>query len=252
MNPARQAAVGAGLPYAVPAMNVSMVCGSGLRAVMLGRNSILAGDSTVVVAGGQESMSRAVHAVRMREGCKFGDQSLADTMLSDGLTDAFLGCHMGVTAENVAERWGVTREEQDAFAAESQRRAAEAAAAGAFAAELVPVRVPGRKPGQETVVDRDLFPKPDTTAEGLAKLRPAFVPGGAGTVTAGNASGINDGAACVVLMSAAEAGRRGLAPLASIVATATAGIGPEVMGMGPIGAIRKAVGSFFFQLGVRM
>ena len=248
MNPARQASVGAGLSYAVPAMNVSMVCGSGLRAVLLGRQAVAAGDAAVVVAGGQESMSRSVHAMHMREGAKFGNKEIVDTMLHDGLTDAFVGAppaagiHMGVTAENVAEKFGVSREEQDAYAAESQRKAGAAAAAGHFAAETVPVEVPGRR-GTVTIVDRDMFVKPETTAETLAKLRPAFKPVG-GSVTAGNASGLNDGAAAVVLMSAAEAARRGLTPMASIVSSAISGIEPDIMGVAPIGAVQEAVNRF--------
>ncbi len=175
MNPARQAAIGAGLPHSVPASNVGMVCGSGLKAVFLGRNAILAGEANLVVAGGQESMSLSQHSSHLRAGVKFGDLKMNDTMLKDGLTDAFNNCHMGITAENVAEQFKVTREEQDDCALKSQQNAASASKSGVFKGEIVPVVVKGRRPGQETVVAEDAYIKPDTTKEGLAKLNPAFI-----------------------------------------------------------------------------
>ena len=237
-NPARQAAFGAGLTSATPAMGVSMVCGSGLKAVELGAGQIQLGQARVVVAGGMENMSLAVHCVHMRQGVKFGSAVLEDT-LEDGLTDAFNNYHMGVTAENVAREFKVSREEQDEFAAASQKKAAAAMESGWFREEMTDVTVVGRK--SSTVVDKDEFVKPDTTRETLAKLRPAFVTDGTGTVTAGNSSGINDGAAAVLLMSGAECARRGLSPMATIVATATAGVDPAVMGIGPIPAVRAAL-----------
>ena len=237
-NPARQAAFGAGLTSATPAMGVSMVCGSGLKAVELGAGQIQLGQARVVVAGGMENMSLAVHCVHMRQGVKFGSAVLEDT-LEDGLTDAFNNYHMGVTAENVAREFKVSREEQDEFAAASQKKAGAAMAGGWFREEMTDVTVVGRK--SSTVVDKDEFVKPDTTRETLAKLRPAFVTDGTGTVTAGNSSGINDGAAAVLLMSGAECARRGLSPMATIVATATAGVDPAVMGIGPIPAVRAAL-----------
>ncbi len=244
MNPSRQAAFAAGVPFAVPSMNVSMVCGSGLKSVMLGRQAILAREADIVVAGGQESMSQAAHVINMREGIKFGNKEMRDSMLSDGLTDAFHNYHMGITAENVAGRWSVSREEQDAFAAESQRKAAAAMAEGHFKKEIVPVSIKGRR-GAVTEVADDEYPKPGTTADGLSKLRPAFKPDG-GTVTAGNASGLNDGAAAVLLMSSSVASHRGLKPLARIVSSATVGISPEIMGTGPIQAVKSAVGDTYF------
>ena len=237
MNPARQAAIGAGIPVESTAYAVNQVCGSGLRTVALGAQAIAAGDSTIVVAGGQENMSLAPHCMHLRNGTRMGDTQLVDTMIRDGLWDIFNGYHMGSTAENVAERWQITREEQDQFALASQTKAAAAAEAGRFAAEIVPVTVKTRK--GETVVDSDEYPKPDTTLDALASLRPAFAK--EGTVTAGNASGINDGAAAVVLMSAEEAAKRGIEPLARIASWATAGVDPAVMGSGPIPASRKAL-----------
>jgi acetyl-CoA C-acetyltransferase len=236
-NPARQAAVGAGIPYEVTAYGVNQLCGSGLRTVALGYQAIRAGDSAIVVAGGQESMSRAPHCIHLRNGVKMGDIELVDTMIRDGLWDAFNGYHMGNTAENVAQRWQITREQQDEFAARSQARAEAAQKAGRFKDEIVPVRIGTRR--GETIVDTDEHPKHGTTVEVLAKLRPAFDK--AGTVTAGNASGINDGAAAVVLMSAQEAERRGVQPLARIVSWATAGVDPAIMGTGPIPATRMAL-----------
>jgi acetyl-CoA C-acetyltransferase len=236
-NPARQAAVAAGLPFEVTAYGVNQLCGSGLRAVALGYQAIRGGDSDIVVAGGQESMSQAPHCMHLRNGVKMGDAQLVDTMIRDGLWDAFNGYHMGNTAENVAQRWQITREEQDRFAARSQAKAEAAQKAGRFKDEIVPVKIETRR--GEVVVDADEYPKHGTTAEILAKLRPAFDKNG--TVTAGNASGINDGAAAVVLMSAAAAQKRGLTPLARIVSWATAGVDPAIMGTGPIPASRMAL-----------
>jgi acetyl-CoA C-acetyltransferase len=236
-NPARQAAVAAGLPFEVTAYGVNQLCGSGLRTVALGYQAIRGGDSDIVVAGGQESMSQAPHCVHLRNGTKMGDVQMVDTMIKDGLWDAFNGYHMGNTAENVATRWQITREQQDEFAARSQARAEAAQKAGRFTDEIVPVTVKSRR--GDTVVDSDEHPKHGTTVEVLAKLRPAFDK--SGTVTAGNASGINDGAAAVVLMTAAAAQKRGLKPLARIVSWATAGVDPAIMGTGPIPASRLAL-----------
>jgi acetyl-CoA C-acetyltransferase len=236
-NPARQAAIGAGLPVEVTAFGVNQLCGSGLRTVALGYQAIRSGDSAIVVAGGQESMSQAPHCIHLRNGTKMGDAQMVDTMIKDGLWDAFNGYHMGNTAENVAQRWQITREQQDQFAAGSQSKAEAAQKSGRFKDEIIPVKIASRK--GETVVDADEYPKHGTTAETLAKLRPAFDKNG--TVTAGNASGINDGAAAVVLMSAAEADKRGLRPLARIVSWATAGVDPAIMGSGPIPASRAAL-----------
>ena len=236
-NPARQAALGAGLPVGSTAFGVNQVCGSGLRAVALAAQAVRLGEAGIVVAGGQESMSLAPHCLPLRAGVKFGDASLVDTALKDGLLDAFHGYPMGRTAENLAAHWKIGRAEQDAFALDSQRKAAAAETAGRFREEIVPVRVPGRK--GETVVDRDETIRADTTAEGLAALRPAF--GDGGTVTAGNASSLNDGAAAMVVMSEAEAARRGLIPLGRIAAWATAGVEPALMGTGPIPAVRLAL-----------
>ncbi len=236
-NPARQAAVHAGIPVEVPAYNVNIMCGSGLKAVALAAQAVENGDAAIVVAGGQESMSRAPHAQHLRNGVKMGALELIDTMLVDGLIDAFHGYHMGITAENLAERYQITREDQDRFACTSQNRAEAAIKAGKFKDEIVPVTVRTRK--GETVVDQDEHPRFGTTLEQLAKLRPAFKPDG--TVTAGNASGINDGAAAVVVMSAREAERRGLEPLAEIVASAVAGVDPAIMGIGPVPATRRAL-----------
>jgi len=239
-NPARQAALGAGLPNTSTAMGVAMVCGSGLRAVALAAQAVAMGDSRVVLAGGMESMSMARHTVHMRPGVKFGEVGLQDSLLTDGLTDAMLGIHMGVTAENVAKQFGLSREEQDAFAAGSQQRAGAAARGGHFQAEVVPVSVPVPRKAA-VVVAADEFPRPDTTQDSLAKLRPAFVKDGSGTVTAGNSSGINDGAAAVLVMSRAEAVRRGLEPLCSVVCSAMAGVDPSIMGTGPVPAVTKAL-----------
>jgi acetyl-CoA C-acetyltransferase len=236
-NPARQAAIGAKIPFEVTAYGVNQLCGSGLRTVALGYQAIKGGDSEIVVAGGQESMSQAPHCIHLRNGVKMGDAQLVDTMIKDGLWDAFNGYHMGNTAENVAQRWQITREQQDAFAAASQAKAEKAQTSGRFKDEIVPVTIKTRK--GDVVVDSDEHPKHGTTVEVLAKLRPAFDKNG--TVTAGNASGINDGAAAVVLMTAAAAQRRGLTPLARIVSWATAGVDPAIMGTGPIPASRMAL-----------
>ena len=237
MNPARQAAIRAGIPVAVPAWSVNQVCGSGLRAVALGAGAITGGDAAIVVAGGQESMSQAPHAARLRGGRKMGDVAFVDTMIRDGLWDAFNGYHMGVTAENVARRWQITREEQDRFALASQRKASAARAEGRFADEIVAVTVKTRR--GETEVAADEYIRDGATLEGLRGLAPAF--DSEGTVTAGNASGINDGAAAVVLMAAGEAARRGLEPLARIIAWAQSGVDPALMGSGPIPASRAAL-----------
>jgi acetyl-CoA C-acetyltransferase len=236
-NPARQAAIKAGIPHDRTAYTINQVCGSGLRTVALGFQAIRAGDSAFVVAGGQESMSQSPHCTHLRNGTKMGDTQLIDTMIKDGLWCAFNGYHMGNTAENVAEKWQITREEQDAFAAKSQQKAEAAQKSGRFKNEIVAVTIKGRK--GDTVVDADEYPKHGTTVETLAKLRPAFAKDG--TVTAGNASGINDGAAAVVLMSAQEAKKRGIVPLARIVSWATAGVDPAIMGTGPIPASRLAL-----------
>ena len=237
MNPARQAALAAGLPVETTAYGLNQVCGSGLRAVAQGAQAIASGAARVVVTGGQESMSRSTHAIHLRNGARMGPTEMVDTMIRDGLWDIFNGYHMGITAENIAEKWQVTREEQDAFAASSQQKAAAAQDAGRFADEIAPVTIKTRK--GVTVVERDEYIRPETTADSLGKLRPAFKPDG--TVTAGNASGINDGAAAVVLMSGAEAESRGITPLARIAGWATAGVDPAVMGSGPIPASRKAL-----------
>ncbi|MCA3310570.1 MAG: acetyl-CoA C-acetyltransferase [Roseomonas sp.] len=236
-NPARQASVNAGIPVEHTAFGINQLCGSGLRAVALAAQQIATGDARIVIAGGQESMTQAPHAQQLRAGQKMGDLSLMDTMLRDGLMDAFHGYHMGNTAENVARAFQITRDEQDQFAYNSQRKAGEAMAAGRFADEITPVTVKGRK--GDVVVASDEYPKPDTTMEILGKLRPAFAKDG--SVTAGNASGINDGAAAVVVMTAAEAAKRGITPLARIVSWATAGVDPSIMGTGPIPASRKAL-----------
>ncbi len=236
-NPARQASVNAGVPVEVPAWGVNQLCGSGLRSVALGVQAISQGDSAIVVAGGQESMSQAPHAAYLRAGHKMGDLGLVDTMIKDGLWDAFNGYHMGQTAENVAEKYQITREQQDAFAVASQNKAEAAITSGRFRDEIVPVTIKGRK--GDTVVDTDEFPRFGATVDAIAKLRPAFAKDG--TVTAGNASGINDGAGAVVLMTAKEAARRGLEPLARIVSWAHAGVDPSIMGTGPIPASRKAL-----------
>ena len=236
-NPARQAAIAAGLPISAPAWGINMVCGSGLRAVTLGAQAIKNGDSRIVVAGGQESMSLSTHAAHLRAGQKMGDLNFIDTMIRDGLWDAFNGYHMGNTAENVAREWQITREQQDKFAAASQNKAEAAKKAGRFKDEIAPVTVKTRK--GETIVDTDEYIRDGATYEAMAGLRPAFSKDG--TVTAGNASGINDGAAALVLMSAKDAAARGLTPLARIASWAQAGVDPKVMGSGPIPASRKAL-----------
>ncbi len=236
-NPARQAVIGAGFPESVPGWGLNQVCGSGLRAVALGFQAIRNGDSSIVIAGGQENMSLAPHAVYARSGIKMGNAPLVDTMVHDGLWDIFNDYHMGTTAENVAKQYSITREEQDAFAANSQQKAGKAMEAGNFRDEIIPITISHRK--GDITVDTDEHPRPDTTADGLAKLRPAFSKDG--TVTAGNASGINDGAAAVMLMTRAEAEKRGLEPLAHIVTWAHAGVSPDIMGTGPIPASKKAL-----------
>ena len=238
-NPARQAAIFAGMPVEVPAFTVNKVCGSGLKCVELGAQSILAGDNDIVVAGGMESMSNAPFTIpgKSRWGLKMGDQKMIDVMIRDGLWDAFNDYHMGITSENVAEKFGVTREDQDEVAARSQARAIEAIKSGAFKEEIVPVTIKTKK--GEKVFDTDEFPREGTTMEVLAKLRPAFKKGG--TVTAGNASGLNDGAAALVLMTADKAKELGLKPMAKIVSYASAGVDPAIMGIGPIPASRKAL-----------
>lgn len=236
-NPARQAAMGAGIPKEATAWGLNQLCGSGLRAVAIGMQQIQTGDAEIIVAGGQESMSMAPHAANLRAGVKMGDYSMVDTMLKDGLIDAFNGYHMGVTAENVARQWQITRQQQDEFAVGSQNKAEAAQKAGRFRDEIVPVTVKSRK--GDVVIDQDEYIRPGTTIENVAKLRPAFDK--EGTVTAANASGINDGAAATVLMSAEEAERRGIEPLARIVSWATAGVDPAIMGTGPIPASRRAL-----------
>ncbi|MEO5338264.1 MAG: acetyl-CoA C-acetyltransferase [Magnetospirillum sp. WYHS-4] len=236
-NPARQAAIGAGIPNEKTAYGINQLCGSGLRTVALGMQSILLGDASIVVAGGMESMSQSSHCLHMRNGTKMGTAELVDTMIKDGLWDAFNGYHMGNTAENVARKWQLTRDEQDAFAANSQQKAEAAQKTGRFKDEIVPVVIKGRK--GDTTIDTDEHPKHGTTVESLAKLRPAFDK--EGTVTAGNASGINDGAAALVLMTDAEAAKRGIEPLARIVSWATCGVDPAIMGTGPIPSSRAAL-----------
>jgi acetyl-CoA C-acetyltransferase len=236
-GPARQAAINAGVPVEAPAWSLNQLCGSGLRAVALGAQQITDGAARVVVAGGQESMSQAPHAQHLRGGQKMGDLALVDTMIKDGLWDAFHGYHMGQTAENIAARWQITREDQDRFAVTSQNRAEAAQKAGRFAAEIVPVTLKGRK--GDTVVDQDEYIRHGATLDSVSGLRPAFTKDG--SVTAANASGLNDGAAALVLMSAAEARARGLTPLARIASWAQAGVEPEIMGTGPIPATRRAL-----------
>jgi acetyl-CoA C-acetyltransferase len=236
-GPARQASVNAGVPVESPAWSVNQLCGSGLRAVALAAQQIADGSIKVAVAGGQESMSQAPHAQNLRNGQKMGDLSFIDTMIKDGLWDAFNGYHMGQTAENVAERWQISRQDQDQFAVASQNRAEAAQKAGRFKDEITPVTIKGRK--GDTVVDQDEYIRPGVTLDSISGLRPAFTKDG--TVTAANASGINDGAAALVLMSAEEAERRGLKPMARIVSFATVGVDPAIMGTGPIPASRKAL-----------
>ncbi len=236
-GPARQASVKAGVPVESPAWSLNQLCGSGLRAVALAAQQIAEGDAKIVVAGGQESMSQSPHAAHLRNGQKMGDLGFVDTMIKDGLWDAFHGYHMGQTAENIAARWQITREEQDKFAVASQNRAEAAQKAGKFKDEIAPVTIKGRK--GDTVVENDEYIRHGATIEAMSALRPAF--NKEGSVTAANASGLNDGAAAVVLMSADEAAKRGLKPLARIASWAHAGVEPEIMGTGPIPASRKAL-----------
>src|SRR6266508_3737718 len=236
-NPARQAAIAAGIPVSSPAWGINQLCGSGLRAVALGYQAILNGDSEIVVAGGQESMSQAPHCAHLRNGVKMGNFEMVDTMIKDGLWDAFNGYHMGNTAENVARQWQITRAQQDEFAVASQNKAEAAQKAGKFKDEIVPVTIKTRK--GDIIVDTDEYPRHGATIDAIAKLRPAFAKDG--TVTAANASGINDGAAAVVLMKASEAAKRGKTPLARIVSWAHAGVDPSIMGTGPIPASRAAL-----------
>jgi acetyl-CoA C-acetyltransferase len=236
-NPARQAHIKAGLPKEAAAWGINQVCGSGLRAVALGAQHIQLGDASIICAGGQENMTLSPHAAPLRAGQKMGDLGFIDTMIRDGLWDAFHGYHMGQTAENVANQWQITREQQDEFAVASQNKAEAAQKAGRFADEIVPFSIKGRK--GDTVVDQDEYIRHGATLETVAKLRPAFAK--EGSVTAGNASGLNDGAAGVLLMSEEEAGRRGIQPIARIASYATAGLDPSIMGVGPIPASRKAL-----------
>jgi acetyl-CoA C-acetyltransferase len=236
-GPARQASVAAGVPIESPAWSLNQLCGSGLRAVALGMQQIAQGDAKIVVAGGQESMSQSPHAASLRNGQKMGDLGMVDTMIKDGLWDAFNGYHMGQTAENIAAKWQITREDQDRFAVQSQNRAEAARKAGKFKDEIAPVTIKGRK--GDTVVDQDEYIREGVTYESLAGLRPAF--NKEGSVTAANASGLNDGAAALVLMSADEAKARGIKPLARIASWSNAGVDPAVMGTGPIPATRKAL-----------
>jgi acetyl-CoA C-acetyltransferase len=236
-NPARQAAMAAGIAKEIPAWGINQVCGSGLRAVALASQAIALGDSQIVVAGGQESMSMSTHCQSLRQGAKMGDVSLIDTMIKDGLTDVFNGYHMGITAENLAEQYQVGREEQDAFAVRSQNLAEKARTEGRFKDEIAPVTIKGRK--GDTIVEEDEYIRAGATVESVAGLRPAFKKDG--TVTAANASGINDGAAALVLMSADEAARRGAKVLARIASWASAGVDPSIMGIGPVPATRRAL-----------
>jgi acetyl-CoA C-acetyltransferase len=236
-NPARQASIKAGVPKEVAAMTINQVCGSGLKAVAMAAMSIKAGDSSIVVAGGQESMSQSPHAMHMRNGAKMGDASVVDTMIKDGLWDVFNNYHMGTTAENIAQKWQLTRAAQDEFAAASQAKAEAAIKAGKFKDEIVPVMITVKR--EQKAFDVDEYPRAGTTADALGKLKPAFSKDG--TVTAGNASGINDGAAAVTVMSADEAKKRGLKPLARIVSWAQAGVDPAIMGTGPIPASQLAL-----------
>lgn len=238
-NPARQASIQAGLPYTVPAMTINKVCGSGLKAVHLAAQAIISGDADVVVAGGFENMSQAPYIMRnAREGFRMGDQKIVDTLIQDGLWCAFNDYHMGITAENLCDQYNISRQDQDEFAARSQARASEAISANKFAEEIVPVEIPQRK-GDPILFTQDEYVKHGTTAEKLSGLRPAFKK--EGSVTAGNASGINDGAAAVVVMSKQRAFELGLTPLATIVANASAGVDPSVMGIGPVTAVKKVL-----------
>jgi len=244
-GPARQASVKAGIPYESPAWSINQICGSGLRAVALGAQQVALGESAIVVAGGQESMSMATHAAYIRSGQKMGDLSLIDTMIKDGLWDAFNNYHMGQTAENIAAKFGISRQEQDEFAVASQNKAEAAQKAGRFDDEIAPVTIKGRK--GDTIVDKDEFIRHGVTLEGISGLKPAFSK--EGTVTAANASGLNDGAAAVVLMSKAEADKRGLKPLARIVAAGISGVDPAIMGTGPIVATQKALAKAGWSIG---
>lgn len=244
-NPARQAAMAAGIPQEKTAWGLNQLCGSGLRTVAIGLQQIANGDANVIVAGGMESMSLAPHASYMRAGTKMGDVKFVDTMIKDGLWDAFHGYHMGTTAENVATKYQISREEQDRFAVASQNKAEAAQKAGKFKDEIAPVTISTRK--GDIIVDSDEYPRHGATIEAMAKLRPAFSKDG--TVTAGNASGINDGAAALVIMTAKEAARRGLTPLARIASWATAGVDPQIMGTGPIPATRKALEKAGWKIG---
>ncbi|MGY6246732.1 acetyl-CoA C-acetyltransferase [Bosea thiooxidans] len=244
-NPARKAAMDAGVPQEATAWSLNQVCGSGLRSVALGLQQIANGDARIIVSGGQESMSQSTHAAHMRAGTKMGDVKFIDTMIKDGLWDIFHGYHMGTTAENVAARWQLTREEQDRFAVGSQNKAEAAKKAGRFKDEIAPVTISTRK--GDIIVDSDEYIREGATLEAMAKLKPAFAKDG--TVTAGNASGINDGAAALVLMTAKEASKRGLTPLARIASWATAGVDPAIMGTGPIPATRKALEKAGWKIG---
>lgn len=245
-NPARQAAIKAGLPETVPALTINKVCGSGLKAVHLARQAIIAGDADIIVAGGMENMSQAPYLLKNgREGFKMGDQKIIDSMITDGLWCAFNDYHMGITAENLCDRYAITREEQDAFSAQSQQKAATAIEAGVFVDEIVPIAIPQRK-GEPIIFDTDEYVKAGTTADKLGKLRPAFKKDG--SVTAGNASGINDGAAALVIMSKVKADELGLTPLATIAANGNAGVDPAVMGIGPVQAVQKALSKANLQL----
>ncbi|KAM7357207.1 acetyl-CoA acetyltransferase 2 [Cochliomyia hominivorax] len=237
-NPARQASLAAGLPIEVPAYNLNMLCGSGLKTVALGYQSIRCGDNNIVICGGQESMSLAPHVMHLRQGIKMGPGSMVDSMVHDGLTDAIHNIHMGITAENLAREFNITREEQDQAACKSQNLAEEAQKNGYFLKEITPVEIVDRK--GTTVIDKDEYIKFGTTVENLQKLRPCFIPQ-TGTVTAGNASGINDSAAAVLLMSKAELEKRNLKPLAKIVAWAQTGLKPEIMGLGPVSAVKSVL-----------
>ncbi|NWJ23202.1 acetyl-CoA C-acetyltransferase [Rhizobium sp. RM] len=244
-NPARQAAMKAGIPQEATSFGINQLCGSGLRAVALGMQQIATGDAAIIVAGGQESMSMAPHCAHLRGGVKMGDFKMIDTMLKDGLTDAFYGYHMGITAENIARQWQLSRDDQDQFAVASQNKAEAAQSAGRFQDEIVPFTVKGRK--ADIIVDTDEHIRAGSSMETMAKLRPAFDK--EGTVTAGNASGLNDGAAATLLMTEQEASRRGITPLARIVSWATAGVDPQIMGTGPIPASRKALAKAGWSIG---
>ncbi|MGO4317638.1 acetyl-CoA C-acetyltransferase [Agrobacterium tumefaciens] len=244
-NPARQAAMKAGIPQEATAFGINQLCGSGLRAVALGMQQIVTGDAAIIIAGGQESMSMAPHCAHLRGGVKMGDFKMIDTMLKDGLTDAFYGYHMGITAENIARQWQLSRDEQDQFAVASQNKAEAAQSAGRFADEIVAFTVKGRK--ADIIIDADEHIRTGVSLETMAKLRPAFDK--EGTVTAGNASGLNDGAAATLLMSEQEAAKRGIKPLARIASWATAGVDPQIMGTGPIPASRKALAKAGWSIG---